>query len=306
MWASFNEWKTVEHRYTMSRKNVNCKLYLVDFNEKNIHSLYCFSSKCIKTLIQEHGEKKQNEPKKLVESTVTDKKQKFAENITVVEPIQEKPYSQVGTVVGIDALKDAVYSEKELVEQRKMPDKMAPGLDCLRYAEWTDELNKSIDDVLDFGVGQTVLNKYTHKFYGGNYVEVDYSKCESKQSKEDIQDDWETVLPKTKSKSTVVKQMEKTTKQKEVTDADQTPPVTKLQSALLKAFPNCNDLNVKSEAGFQAHLTLGQCDTQNVNTFIEDIKRNWRDICFTVSSIYVISRRKADPFEIRHEVKFEV
>lgn len=70
------------------------------------------------------------------------------------------------------------------------------------------------------------------------------------------------------------------------------PSLFELQRRLLKAFPMCDEQNTKSEEGFVPHMTLGQCLTKDVEGFIAELKKQWRDFYYTVESVRIIYRQR--------------
>ncbi|MBD3198289.1 MAG: 2'-5' RNA ligase family protein [Candidatus Lokiarchaeota archaeon] len=73
---------------------------------------------------------------------------------------------------------------------------------------------------------------------------------------------------------------------------DPTPrkKISTLQRALLKTFPNCNDVN-RFRGGFQPHLSVGQFVTYNINNVIEKLQKNWDPLEFLCENIHLISRK---------------
>lgn len=77
----------------------------------------------------------------------------------------------------------------------------------------------------------------------------------------------------------------------------------KIETELVSALPMCDDLAKRSPEGFQPHLTLGQWKSKDVLTkVIEELKRTWIPITFTVTELYMISRTKDDPFVVKDKI----
>ena len=80
------------------------------------------------------------------------------------------------------------------------------------------------------------------------------------------------------------------------------PEVMKMHSILQDLYP---DLATEDdpELGFQPHLSLGQFKHQEVEEFKDKFSSQWTDIEFTVSEVYLISRKDFyDPFHVRETV----
>lgn len=80
--------------------------------------------------------------------------------------------------------------------------------------------------------------------------------------------------------------------------ADTEGALHKLQVALQKLFPTCNEQSDRA-TGFHPHLTIGQFASE------EDARENlasWKPVAFNVSSVALISRKGKQPFEVRHKV----
>ena len=82
------------------------------------------------------------------------------------------------------------------------------------------------------------------------------------------------------------------------------PALQRMQASLVRVFPDFDDLNTISEAGFQPHLTLGQFKKMNLNKHLAEIKEalfeDGNDEIFTADEIAIITRKSAeDPFEIQ-------
>ena len=82
------------------------------------------------------------------------------------------------------------------------------------------------------------------------------------------------------------------------------PYVMALQEELQKAYPDLNDLSTRSENGFQPHLTLGQCSISYSRTFMEELKKTFKEFTFEVKSVELISRSGGfcDPFKVKMSV----
>ena len=84
-------------------------------------------------------------------------------------------------------------------------------------------------------------------------------------------------------------------------DSEPSDALQKLQATLESVFPQCNEQGDKSAAGFTPHLSVGQFGKA------AEAKENlpqWHPVTFTVKSIYLISRRRDDPFEMRYQIDF--
>lgn len=78
-----------------------------------------------------------------------------------------------------------------------------------------------------------------------------------------------------------------------------------LQDRLLEVYRYCSNQARKTPAGFVPHLTVGQFKTLKETLAVkEKLQTSWEPIEFVVKEIYLISRCKDDPFEIRHVVPF--
>lgn len=79
--------------------------------------------------------------------------------------------------------------------------------------------------------------------------------------------------------------------------------VLSLQRRLQETFPNCSDLSMISDRGFTPHLSLGQFQLHNVESFVSQLRSHWTDIVFQVTDIALISRSgRDDPFVVRKTV----
>jgi len=80
--------------------------------------------------------------------------------------------------------------------------------------------------------------------------------------------------------------------------------VLSLQRRLQETFPNCSDLSTIGDQGFMPHLSLGQLQPRNVETFVSQLRSHWTDIVFQVTDIALISRSgRDDPFVVRKTVQ---
>lgn len=78
-----------------------------------------------------------------------------------------------------------------------------------------------------------------------------------------------------------------------------------LQDRLLGVYRYCSNQARKTPAGFVPHLTIGQFKSlKETLAMKEKLQTSWEPIEFVVKEIYLISRTKDDPFEIRHVVPF--
>jgi len=75
----------------------------------------------------------------------------------------------------------------------------------------------------------------------------------------------------------------------------------KLQATLESIFPQCDEQGKKSQAGFTPHLSVGQF--KNPDQAINNLPE-WHSVTFKLESIYLISRRQEDPFQIRYRIDF--
>lgn len=83
--------------------------------------------------------------------------------------------------------------------------------------------------------------------------------------------------------------------------ADAGCPLDALYSRLVDLFPNCNDTNTKSEAGFRPHLSLGQVKGNPPN--MAEMAALWPGGGYTVSHVHLIYRSDFhDPFHVRRAV----
>uniref|UniRef100_A0A6B2L6N7 2'-5' RNA ligase family protein n=1 Tax=Arcella intermedia TaxID=1963864 RepID=A0A6B2L6N7_9EUKA len=81
--------------------------------------------------------------------------------------------------------------------------------------------------------------------------------------------------------------------------------VLQIQSSLLRLFPFCNELNQKSEKGFQPHLTLAQFNSESeAKSFLQHLKETFQPIQFELNSLHLISRAKNEPFKIQLTFQF--
>jgi len=79
-----------------------------------------------------------------------------------------------------------------------------------------------------------------------------------------------------------------------------------LQSKLLKIVPECNDVNLY-KGGFTPHLSVGQIKgRKKLKDAIKTLQNSWKELKFTLSSIYLISREqdKSAKFHIQKQILF--
>ncbi|RUS18557.1 Poly(A) polymerase central domain-containing protein [Endogone sp. FLAS-F59071] len=84
--------------------------------------------------------------------------------------------------------------------------------------------------------------------------------------------------------------------------------VKKVQAAVDRLFPHCNDLSQRGEAdgeGFIPHLTLGQTKKVVELEKIACQECLTQDIEWMVDGLYLISRKRDDSFEIRNWIPFK-
>lgn len=74
-----------------------------------------------------------------------------------------------------------------------------------------------------------------------------------------------------------------------------------LQAILESIFPQCSEQRKKSAAGFTPHLSVGQF--KNIAEAKDNLPQ-WNSLTFKVESVYLISRRRQDPFQIRYRSDF--
>eukprot|EP00005_Dracoamoeba_jomungandri_P003874 CAMPEP_0174258870 /NCGR_PEP_ID=MMETSP0439-20130205/7788_1 /TAXON_ID=0 /ORGANISM="Stereomyxa ramosa, Strain Chinc5" /LENGTH=306 /DNA_ID=CAMNT_0015342541 /DNA_START=39 /DNA_END=959 /DNA_ORIENTATION=+ len=78
-----------------------------------------------------------------------------------------------------------------------------------------------------------------------------------------------------------------------------------LQSKLESAYPHCNEQSTKSDAGFIPHVSVGQFKNEaQMKKCIKEWESNWEPIRFLVKEMYIISRTRDDPFEVRKVIPF--
>eukprot|EP00051_Salpingoeca_urceolata_P029836 m.491184 g.491184 ORF g.491184 m.491184 type:complete len:190 (+) comp29422_c0_seq1:367-936(+) len=77
-----------------------------------------------------------------------------------------------------------------------------------------------------------------------------------------------------------------------------------LQRALIREYPECDDLCKRGDDGFHPHLTVGQWrDSRAADRAIDGFKRDgWEPIEFTVNEVHLITRDGDTPFEFRHRI----
>ena len=79
--------------------------------------------------------------------------------------------------------------------------------------------------------------------------------------------------------------------------------VMDLQRRLQDTFPTCSDLSTISDRGFTPHLSLGQFQPHDVESFVARLRRDWTEIVFQVTDVALISRGgRDDPFVVRTTV----
>jgi poly(A) polymerase len=66
-------------------------------------------------------------------------------------------------------------------------------------------------------------------------------------------------------------------------------PFVKLQDALWRAFPECDDVR-KFEDGYTPHLSIGQYKGEEIAPVLEELGASWAALEFTVDSICIICR----------------
>ena len=86
------------------------------------------------------------------------------------------------------------------------------------------------------------------------------------------------------------------------------PSMQRLQASLVRAFPECDDLNQISHFGFQPHLTLGQFKKMNLLKHVDEITEALfeedEEEEFEVDQVLIITRKSGDdPFEVRASVE---
>ncbi len=77
--------------------------------------------------------------------------------------------------------------------------------------------------------------------------------------------------------------------------------INDLQYKLLALVPDCNNVNLHKN-GFTPHLSVGQIEgKKKLIEVIETLQRNWRQLKFTINSIYFIARekQKLSKFEVK-------
>lgn len=191
-----------------------------------------------------------------------------------------------------------------MIQERTIPSNIHPGLDCLRFAEWGTETETILDKVFTQQDTKTKVKKYTPKVtaHAAPICYTQYNKPDDKIS--DVKENQEI----SQTSQTHLQALEYEKKKEGYGTfpighhRDVNPDIITLQRHLLEAFPFCDELNLRSEEGFSPHLTLGQCDSKNVDEFIDKLKCKWKDFYFTVDKVCIISRKGVDPFEVRETV----
>eukprot|EP01116_Phalansterium_solitarium_P001246 TRINITY_DN11023_c0_g1_i1.p2 TRINITY_DN11023_c0_g1~~TRINITY_DN11023_c0_g1_i1.p2 ORF type:complete len:296 (-),score=81.44 TRINITY_DN11023_c0_g1_i1:198-1046(-) len=73
----------------------------------------------------------------------------------------------------------------------------------------------------------------------------------------------------------------------------------RLQQALERAVPVCDDLSHLSAAGFTPHLSVGQWSKTEVEQASHELQSGWQPLSFQVSQAFVIARNTFDePFRV--------
>lgn len=82
-------------------------------------------------------------------------------------------------------------------------------------------------------------------------------------------------------------------------DPEPAEPILDLQSALMRAFPDCDD-SARYVRGFVPHLSVGQSRDGALRAEVES---SWRPLTFTADRICYVWRKDApdDPFKIGRE-----
>ncbi|CAD8153170.1 unnamed protein product [Paramecium octaurelia] len=82
--------------------------------------------------------------------------------------------------------------------------------------------------------------------------------------------------------------------------------IQKLYQEILKVYPQLDDLNKKSEHGFQPHITIGQFGTNQIEQRKKAFQPQFQEVQFQCQEIHMISRNgQDDPFQIMHTIKFK-
>lgn len=91
-----------------------------------------------------------------------------------------------------------------------------------------------------------------------------------------------------------------------------TEPVDRLQqlqAVVHSVFPQCREQNLKSGAGFRAHLSVAQLrgdDASDRSRRMREWAHGWEPVRFTVRDVALISRREAEPFVVRARARLGV
>ena len=88
--------------------------------------------------------------------------------------------------------------------------------------------------------------------------------------------------------------------------------LNKLEQAILKIFPFCDDLVKKAskekegETAFKPHMTLGRFDEKIIEQKMATFQKTWNPITFTVNELYIIFRNDAEnPFFISKTLRLK-
>ena len=151
------------------------------------------------------------------------------------------------TATGLDALKDAIWGSGI-----EIPAKLnhEPSMDNLRFAFVGDEAKKD----------EPVMVKQA------SYVTDNETEQKRDIATEDFDEKFETEM----TLGGEVGDFEETDWDKE--ESTSTDQVHKIQAIVESVYPEFNDLSTKSETGFQPHLTLGQCQAEEVKNFIQGLQ----------------------------------
>lgn len=83
--------------------------------------------------------------------------------------------------------------------------------------------------------------------------------------------------------------------------AETRQPLVALHAALVRAVPECNDLDRFGE-GFTPHLSVGQArTTQEAQVLIGRLQATWQPMRFPIRSVAAIGRTADSPFEVLNE-----
>lgn len=79
-------------------------------------------------------------------------------------------------------------------------------------------------------------------------------------------------------------------------------PLVQLQSALVQAFPDCDDTS-RYPSGFSPHLSVGQWgDPLALGGVLRDLQRDWKAVRFDVTAATVIVRDATGVFHVDRAV----